>query len=79
MEARKKNQSSGPQHRQLTPSSPPHTPHITRSMQNMIILRFHNEALAPSWCRDHVANVQITFKEDFGTEGRGGYFDQYGT
>lgn len=54
------------------------THHITRSMQNMIILRFHNEALAPSWCRDHVANVQITFKEDFGTEGRGGYFDQYG-
>ena len=28
----------------------------------MLILRFHNEALAPSWCRDHVANVQITFK-----------------
>jgi glucose-6-phosphate 1-dehydrogenase len=21
---------------------------------------------------------QIVFKEDFGTEGRGGYFDQYG-
>lgn len=22
--------------------------------------------------------VQITFKEDFGTQGRGGYFDQFG-
>lgn len=22
--------------------------------------------------------LQIVFKEDFGTEGRGGYFDQYG-
>jgi len=22
--------------------------------------------------------LQIVFREDFGTEGRGGYFDQYG-
>jgi glucose-6-phosphate 1-dehydrogenase len=25
-----------------------------------------------------VAFLQIVFREDFGTEGRGGYFDQYG-
>lgn len=23
-------------------------------------------------------HLQIVFREDFGTEGRGGYFDQYG-
>jgi glucose-6-phosphate 1-dehydrogenase len=23
-------------------------------------------------------NLQIVFREDFGTDGRGGYFDQYG-
>ena len=30
------------------------------------------------WDRHSVASVQITFKEDFGTEGRGGYFDNFG-
>ena len=30
------------------------------------------------WNRDNVASVQITFKEDFGTQGRGGYFDSFG-
>ena len=25
-----------------------------------------------------ISNVQITFKEPFGTEGRGGYFDEFG-
>ena len=28
--------------------------------------------------RHYISNVQISFKEDFGTQGRGGYFDQYG-
>ena len=26
----------------------------------------------------HVAAVRVTLKEDFGTEGRGGYFTKYG-
>jgi len=30
------------------------------------------------WNRHHVASITITFKEDIGTEGRGGYFDEYG-
>jgi hypothetical protein len=30
------------------------------------------------WCRASIASVQITFKEDFGTYGRGGYFDSSG-
>ena len=30
------------------------------------------------WNRQHIANVQICCDEEIGTEGRGGYFDQYG-
>jgi len=30
------------------------------------------------WNRSNVQCVMLTFKEPFGTEGRGGYFDQYG-
>ena len=32
----------------------------------------------PLWSRQYIRNVQIIFSEDFGTEGRGGYFDEYG-
>ena len=32
----------------------------------------------PCWNREHISNIQICFKEAFGTEGRGGYFDEYG-
>ncbi|GAB5034319.1 glucose-6-phosphate dehydrogenase [Nannochloropsis oceanica] len=47
-------------------------------VQNLICLRFANEFLEPLWNRDHVQCVLITFKEDFGTQGRGGYFDKSG-
>ena len=46
--------------------------------QNLVVMRFANRFLAPLWNRDNIANVQILFKEPFGTQGRGGYFDQYG-
>ncbi|CAE7900871.1 gsdA, partial [Symbiodinium sp. KB8] len=32
----------------------------------------------PVWNRHHINTVTITFKEPFGTEGRGGYFDKVG-
>ena len=32
----------------------------------------------PTWNRDSIASVTITFKEPFGTQGRGGYFDEFG-
>lgn len=32
----------------------------------------------PLWSRQYIRNVQIIFSENFGTEGRGGYFDSYG-
>ena len=47
-------------------------------VQNLMVLRFSNQVFEPVWSRAFVQSVQITFKEDFGTQGRGGYFDQYG-
>ncbi|CAH8565617.1 unnamed protein product [Dicrocoelium dendriticum] len=47
-------------------------------VQNLIILRFTNRILHALWNCEHIHNVTITLKEPFGTEGRGGYFDEYG-
>eukprot|EP00871_Galdieria_phlegrea_P003639 jgi/Galph1/4276/GphlegSOOS_G2924.1 len=47
-------------------------------VQNLMVLRFANYLLEPLWNRDHIASVQIDFKENFGVEGRAGYFDEYG-
>ncbi|MCJ1445293.1 MAG: Glucose-6-phosphate 1-dehydrogenase [Stictis urceolatum] len=47
-------------------------------VKNMLILRFGNEFFGATWNRNHIDNVQISFKEPFGTEGRGGYFDEFG-
>lgn len=47
-------------------------------VQNLMILRFGNGLFSPTWNRLYIASVQITFKEPFGTEGRGGYFDKFG-
>jgi glucose-6-phosphate 1-dehydrogenase len=42
------------------------------------VLRFSNIIFQPLWSRQYIRNVQINFSENFGTEGRGGYFDHYG-
>jgi glucose-6-phosphate 1-dehydrogenase len=47
-------------------------------VKNLLILRFGNEFFGATWNRNHIDNVQISFKEPFGTEGRGGYFDEFG-
>ncbi|XP_043936037.1 glucose-6-phosphate 1-dehydrogenase isoform X1 [Protopterus annectens] len=47
-------------------------------VQNLMVLRFGNRIFGPVWNRDNIACVVLTFKEPFGTEGRGGYFDEYG-
>ena len=47
-------------------------------VKNILILRFGNSFLGATWNRHHIDNVQISFKEPFGTEGRGGYFDEFG-
>lgn len=47
-------------------------------VQNLIVLRFANKIFKRIWNRDSIECVLITFKEPFGTEGRGGYFDEFG-
>ncbi len=47
-------------------------------VKNILVLRFANIALSAAWDKNSISNVQITFKEPFGTEGRGGYFDEFG-
>eukprot|EP00124_Ichthyophonus_hoferi_P004994 Ihof_evm3s633 gene=Ihof_evmTU3s633 len=47
-------------------------------VQNLLVMRFANRLFNPIWNRDNVACVRITFKEPFGTMGRGGYFDEFG-
>ncbi|KAK4472273.1 hypothetical protein MN116_003541 [Schistosoma mekongi] len=47
-------------------------------VQNLLILRFCNQIFNPLWNRENIDNITISFKEPFGTEGRGGYFDQFG-
>ncbi|KAJ8399592.1 hypothetical protein AAFF_G00410030 [Aldrovandia affinis] len=47
-------------------------------VQNLMVLRFGNRIFGPIWNRDSVACVVLSFKEPFGTQGRGGYFDDFG-
>lgn len=47
-------------------------------VQNLMVLRFANAVFEPLWNRHHIQCVIITFKEPFGTKGRGGYFDKFG-
>ncbi|CAG2122573.1 unnamed protein product, partial [Medioppia subpectinata] len=46
-------------------------------VQNILALRFGNRQLEPTWNNEHIANVEVLFKEPFGTQGRGDYFEQY--
>ncbi|XP_072181726.1 glucose-6-phosphate 1-dehydrogenase-like isoform X1 [Diadema setosum] len=47
-------------------------------VQNLMVLRFGNRIFSPIWNRDNIASIIISFKEPFGTQGRGGYFDEFG-
>ncbi|MFH4976758.1 hypothetical protein AB6A40_003467 [Gnathostoma spinigerum] len=47
-------------------------------VQNVMVLRFGNRIFNQSWNRDNIASVVISFKENFGCEGRAGYFDKNG-
>eukprot|EP00931_Biecheleriopsis_adriatica_P088670 TRINITY_DN62940_c0_g1_i1.p1 TRINITY_DN62940_c0_g1~~TRINITY_DN62940_c0_g1_i1.p1 ORF type:complete len:536 (+),score=107.90 TRINITY_DN62940_c0_g1_i1:50-1609(+) len=47
-------------------------------VQNLLTLRFANSLIEPTLNKNYVASIRITFEEDFGTEGRGGYFTNYG-
>jgi glucose-6-phosphate 1-dehydrogenase len=45
---------------------------------NLLVARFANQIYEPLLNRHQVAQVEIVWKEDIGTEGRGGYFNEFG-
>ncbi|KAF7732504.1 Glucose-6-phosphate 1-dehydrogenase [Apophysomyces ossiformis] len=46
--------------------------------KDIMTFRFANVIFGPLWTNKYIQSIQITLKEPFGTEKRGGYFDQYG-
>lgn len=47
-------------------------------VQNIQVLRFANAVFEPLWNKHHISTIQITFKENIGTEGRAGFFEGTG-
>ena len=45
---------------------------------NIPSLRWANQLFEPTWNANYIESVQLTFKEDLGTGGRGGFFDREG-
>ena len=46
-------------------------------VMNLLVLRFANVCFQGIWNRQYIKNVQVIFKEDFGTQGRVGRFVEH--
>jgi glucose-6-phosphate 1-dehydrogenase len=50
-----------------------------RALNNVLAFRFANTFVEAFWNRNYIKSVEITMAEDFGVQGRGGFYDQTGT
>lgn len=48
------------------------------SVEGIRTLRFDNQLFEPLWSREHIAAVEVTLSESFGTDGRAGFYDGVG-
>ena len=50
-----------------------------RPVNNLLAFRFANSFVEAFWNRTYIKSVEVTMAEDFGVQGRGGFYDQTGT
>src|SRR6266403_2888133 len=49
-----------------------------RAVNNLLAVRFANTFVEAFWNRHYIESVEITMAEDFGVQGRGGFYDPTG-